>query len=676
VSAPNSALIAAGVRCVATEHGAILATARGHFSLDRPSRSALWDELPRLMGRPVPAASASETVDQALGSIGALRGIGELPLSETGLPISCVRELSIEGSEPFAAALSQLLESRVPLERVDQNHAATIVVERSATHPEASDDRLRDLHMAGKTCWLIARMGGEEVLIARLVPGQSLCWDCLLHRAGMPQHNPQAQPWDAATLQALADNLWLESAYPSLLDSQVIIVNERGRSTTHRALPVPGCPLCSTTMANAANTKAPRHDPWVPDELTGLADSRFGVLREIVIFQPTDDAYPTLPCCASASIALPDLDGGITMLRGEGKGVTEEAAVLGAIGEGIERYAACAAFAASPLWAALSDHPNEMFDPRWLVLYDDEQYATAGFPYRRFEPDRPMPWVQGVWLDDGRAVWLPTEAVYLRNNEPPCGHFAQTTSNGLATGQGFDDAALRAVYELIERDAFMRFWMTSSPRWRLADAGNDPQVRRAMSDLARQGAELELYLLDDYTGHATVLCMGCGDGVHWPGVTVGLGTHASLDVAIRKAVFEHSHYGLYMQRLMREDRHAAVLHPQDVRSNLDHGLFYVHAEHRCHVDRVAASATSITFERAAQRFQLPATLNACIQRLAACDIRVAAVDITPADIAQTPYRVVRALATYLQPIHFGAGFERRANPRIAIEPGRIPHPLA
>ena len=62
-------------------------------------------------------------------------------------------------------------------------------------------------------------------------------------------------------------------------------------------------------------------------------------------------------------------------------------------------------------------HFNELggraFDPRWLVLYDDEQYARADFPFARFDVERPVYWKAGQWLDTNEEVKLPALATYM-----------------------------------------------------------------------------------------------------------------------------------------------------------------------------------------------------------------------------------------------------------------------
>jgi ribosomal protein S12 methylthiotransferase accessory factor len=245
----------------------------------------------------------------------------------------------------------------------------------------------------------------------------------------------------------------------------------------------------------------------------------------------------------------------------------------------------------------------------------------------------------------------------------------------------FEDAALRALYELIERDALMLFWLARRPAERIAEDGCDPVVSQALRAVERLGARTELFMLDAGTQHPTVVCVGFGDGYAWPGVTMGLGTNADIDIALRKAVLEHGHFGSYLRRLMREGRHEKIRNREDVESNLDHALFYVHPEN---VGALAAfrnlSQAPASLADLRARYQQAPALSTCVSRLREAGVRVAAVDVTSPDVALGPIRVVRALGIYLQPVHFGFRNRRLRNPRLdrllTGEAETAPHPLA
>jgi ribosomal protein S12 methylthiotransferase accessory factor len=57
-------------------------------------------------------------------------------------------------------------------------------------------------------------------------------------------------------------------------------------------------------------------------------------------------------------------------------------------------------------------------------------------------------------------------------------------------------------------------------------------------------------------------------------------------------------------------------------------------------------------------------LERCVERLAAVGCQAAYVDVTTPDVAPLGLHVVRAIATELQPIHFGFARERRGGRRL------------
>lgn len=640
--------------------------------MDLESRALLWESLPYFMERSTVAPNGVEAMQTLLLQVDALQRSGDA-VQEEPSPAS----VDLYGSSAFVRKMASALAQR----GVPDAPKAGISVPAIEWNPSdiAIITLLRDWYRCGVSHWVVATLPDKGIMMARIKPGRSACWDCLLCRLGLPPESLKSvTPLPDAAIHALADNLWVEQQFPQVAAEHCITVAANGPPSLHVALPVPGCPNCTGALGRPWNGLSTLREPLVPPELMVLADRETGVLRELLVYKPTNPRLPAFPICASARLVLPEIHGKPHKIRGEGKGATPEEAVISAIGEGLERYAASTWNPAILFRIAFGRKPAALFDPCALTLYTDEQYTAPGFAYARFNPKQPIWWAQGKWLDNGAAVALPAIAVYLNFPAVPNECLVQATSNGLATGRGVDDATLRALYELIERDAFMRAWMTTdAPLWRLPNVGVGHDAEAALEALAPESVEVELYLLPDHSRHATVLCIGWGDGIRWPGVTVGLGTHASLDVALRKAVMEHSHYGLYMQRLMREGRHRRVAAPRHVRSNLDHGLLYVDTTWQSTVREMTAGAALLPLDEARRRFTQPATLEACVGALGAAGIRAAAVDVTPADIALTPYRVVRAVASGLQPIHFGYGMQRCGREGCAWNSrAALPHPLA
>jgi ribosomal protein S12 methylthiotransferase accessory factor len=364
---------------------------------------------------------------------------------------------------------------------------------------------------------------------------------------------------------------------------------------------------------------------------------------------------------------------------GSGKGMSPTEAMLSAVGEAIERYSA-ARYRPSDLHrSSLKALQEDALDPRKLCLYEDTQYADPNFPFAPFDPDLPIDWVKGWWLDNWKAVWLPALPTYFNYHADHQEHFCQVTSNGLAAGADLKDAALRALFELVERDAFMLTWLCQRPGRRLLlDETLDVSAREAVRQLQECGVRVELYLLEAGISIPTVACLGLGDGKQWPGVTVALAAHASPHTAARKAILEQGHVGPYIRRLMMKGEPPVPSKPEDVRSLVEHALFYVPVERVRALDFMAALGQAVSLGDLPEPKMV--SLEACVEQVSAAGLRVAVADVTSPDVATGPFRVARALGTHMQPIDFGFKLRRLANPRLkamlTVPLNPYPHPLA
>ena len=563
---------------------------------------------------------------------------------------------------------------------------AFAVADLSGLDSEASRKIMRELHMNGYPSLSVWRWGAEVFLGPWADPLHTACWNCARLRFcdSLTSGGSVRLEEEASTVRAIAENVVLALRHPRLIPYGCVVIADGRDSALHWVVPMPWCDVCGGAAKLTALRSAPTtHSSLVPEDLRVLADTRGGVLRQLLIFEGDSDDAPEVPVATSALIGA-YRDGGIARpaFNGEGKGATREAAVRSAIGEGIERYSASLWNPAALTRAAFNELPDQAaFDPRSLVLYDDAQYARSDFPFASYNPDVKLDWVEGLWLDTGDSVQLPALATYMHFPVDPAERFAQTTSNGLAAGVNFEDAALRALYELIERDAFMLFWLAGRSAVRLSEEGCDAVTERALREVNRLGAQTELYLLDAGTQHPTVVCLGLGDGRSWPGATIGLASHADIGIALHRAVLEHGHYGAYIRRLMLEGRHRDVSASGDVLTGLDHALYYVRPDRAAALEplRSGSSGTATVAELGSRYGQEP-TLSACVACLRDAGIRAAAADLTSPDVALAPVRVVRAFGTYMQPIHFGVANRRLKNPRLqALLSGEAvsePHPIA
>jgi ribosomal protein S12 methylthiotransferase accessory factor len=676
----SSLRLAPELRVVATRGGAIVSTSRGCFRLNGSSATSFLSEvLPALY-----ASDGQRPPDNVLALERQLREARIIESSVRGsqtfrVPARIPR-VSIRRATPFGEHTAALLALAGIQIRTRAGVGDFVVSDLSGLSEDESLRTADTLHRSRCASIAIWRRGEETFLGPITAPGGAACWNCARQRlADSLDHDIGAVDDDPALAKAVAENIIVAIRYPDVAGYGCLVALGKSDSL-HSILPMPWCATCGG-IAKSRRWVPINHSLLVPEELRVLADSRGGVLRHLFIFEGDGNDTPAMPICASAVMARPQLwhNRKESDLQGEGKGATREEAVFGAIGEGVERYAASLWNPGKLTKASLNKLGSRAFDPRWLVLYNGEQYARPGFAFQPMQSNARMFWVEGQWLDTGVEVLVPAQATYLGFTGDEIA-FGQTTSNGLAAGRSFEDAALRALYELIERDAFTLHWLARLTGERIDPDGCDAVSRKALDEVQRLGAQMELYLLDVNVGLPTVVCLGLGDGVSWPGATIGLGTHANVDVALRKAVLEHGHYGLYIRNLMREGRHLLVRAPEDVVSLLDHGLYYCHVDNAGGLDDLRQAQISVKLVDLRKKYREEPSLEACVARLSASGIRTAAVDVTTPDLTMAGLSVVRAFGTYAQPIHFGFGYERRNSARLKALLNRpiqtMPHPIA
>jgi ribosomal protein S12 methylthiotransferase accessory factor len=552
--------------------------------------------------------------------------------------------------------------------------------------------------------------GTDAVVGPAVLPGVSACWNCArLRRLG---HAPDPAAAHELQLAALAGGmprrersylapaagllghlialevLKLLTGYaPSgIVGRQLVQSLVTLETTRHTIVRMPWCEVCGGPGPAGDPPGGPALDSLestddVRRALAGWADERTGVIARLQL-DPADGDLPELPNRATA-IAAAYADGRRPPAEVEvstGKGINAAQALIGAAGEAVERYSA-ARYRVEDLRRAPADElDGDVLDPRSLCLYGDDQYEREAFPFDRYDPGRPLHWKLGRWIDTGTPVWAPALPSLYRFEAPAGERFCQVTSNGLAAGGGAEDAALRATLELVERDAFTLGWLARLPARQVRpDASLGRAVTEALRELRECGAEVELRLLSAGIPLPTIACLGLGDGERWPGLTVSLSCHPIPRVAAAKAILEHGHVGPHLRRLARSGDRPLPSRAAEVHDLLDHALYYVPPGRRALAQFLwDGSEAPISLGDLPEPEDPP--WEVCRGALAEAGVRVAIVDVTAPDVATGPFRVARALGVDVQPIHFGYGLERVANPRLEARlsgpPNREPHPLA
>jgi ribosomal protein S12 methylthiotransferase accessory factor len=520
---------------------------------------------------------------------------------------------------------------------------------------------------------LDVELGADAVVGPLTLPGRRGCGECARRRrraadASCARVSREDVPDERRVAEVVAEDVrTILRDGPSasrLLDHVVVIDAGTGDATRHRVVPVPGCPVCGTAPAPAADERAlsADHDTQdVLDALAGWVDPRTGIVAALVV--ESGAARPELPVVVTASPPhVVDADGLRRLPLGWGKGLTLSGAILSAVGEALERYAASLPDLGRLLLARPDQLPGDVLDPRAFALYSDDQYGSPGFPFARFDAAEAHPWIRGTWLGSDAPVWIPAVLAFLSLALRPAQHVVQGTSSGLAAGSCAADAAVRATLELVERDAFLAAWRSGRPGRRvLLDGTLGAPFAAVVDGLEAMGASVEVYLLPDAACGTAAVALGLGDGARYPGVTMGLGAAFDARDAVRQSLLELGQTGPYLARAMTSGLLQVPAAPGEVRSMLDHAAYYFPAARASAFDPLRAGVDTVRLGASAPSAPTP---TSCARALDRSGVRVAIVDVTSPDLTGSPFRVARALSPDLQPLSYGHGLDRLPVPRL------------
>lgn len=356
----------------------------------------------------------------------------------------------------------------------------------------------RFAHAARLTALSAHLEGLEAILGPAVLPGRTACWNCArVRRLAAGKKRSQTEAVHAALLAsraprrartylgpmpgalghalALAAMDLLASPETAAVTGRILVENLITlESSLHAVLPLPECDVCGGAHQDPPAPAGSLDDARSPAELrallAGVVDARTGIVTELTLGSQDSPHGVDVPIMATAVLASYGRcavhDHGGDPEGGSGKGLTHVRAMVSAVGEAVERYAAARVDPLHIVRAPASALPGDVLDPSRLCLYADRQYH-ADFPFVRLAADATLDWTRGTWLDTGEPVYLPALPTYY---EYPCRreeYFCQVTSNGLAAGPTFAAAAQHAALELVERDAFLLTWMARLPARRI-----------------------------------------------------------------------------------------------------------------------------------------------------------------------------------------------------------------
>ncbi|WP_341530537.1 YcaO-like family protein [Nostoc sp. UHCC 0302] len=431
-----------------------------------------------------------------------------------------------------------------------------------------------------------------------------------------------------------------------------------------------------------------------------LVSPHTGIIRAINRFTKPYTEFD-LPVLWQAELANFQLRKQQDDLRyGVGRGMTDEQAIFGAIGEAIERY--CGGIidyrqlifsSYTELEDAYGEQSQRAVSPPTFFSFSDKQYSDPTFPYPAFDPTTQTSWMAALALANKQQVLIPAFFVYLDwDGEQPGDYILPVTSNGMASGPTLEFAAYSGLCELIERDAFIITWLNRLPAPRIYFDHRPGIETEILRHYARFGIELVAFNFTTDIKVPVVMAMLIDHSGKSPAVATGLGCHLDGPTALRKAIFEVCQARFGDIEHMAAGAGINLNKYEDVKNLEDHSAFFYttarlgELDFLFHHDQCVKVEDLPTYTSSAEAEKL----QSVIARLHSVSAEPYLIEITTPDIASLGFRVVRTLVSELVPIYFGYGLEPLGTRRLFEVPERLgyggrrtesdlnpcPHPMA
>ena len=461
-------------------------------------------------------------------------------------------------------------------------------------------------------------------------------------------------------------------------DTEVISVDDEGVVRRHRLLAHPSCRSCGNSTVIAASAPELSFPELSSKDLEErpeqFVDPDLGVLLSVESrnIGPDSGGQTQIGQLAQAvgSRSIAPAAASAPLPGGQAFSPSTGEASLKAMMEALERYG----LQMDPCGRVVRGSYNQLnpaaMDPRDLVLYSPEQYESAGFPWRAFDPDASLSWAQAARLTDGATNLVPADFVYTFEGT---NRLVQSTSSGAAAHTSRCDATLRGLCEVVERDACMLMWYAQLAPPRVEEETLPAQTLTLLAELRAAGYRVSLRYISLDIDIPVVMCVARRFDHQAPALLPGAGCSLDATRAASKATEElFKSYLAYVRYdwapYIWEDPGPA----EAVRQPWQHLSFYARGAYARELDLLDGSESTVTLEELPRSDQgVETDLAQALSLLAARGLEPLAVDYTPRDLRSLGLVLIKVFVPCLQPMHFGERFRRLGGSRLFELPVRL-----
>ena len=339
-------------------------------------------------------------------------------------------------------------------------------------------------------------------------------------------------------------------------------------------------------------------------------------------------------------------------------------AELKAIMEALERHACSIIPFAELVKAPAKKLGKKAIDPREVISYTREQYKNNP-SLLPFSNNREYYWKEVMTFPGREKRYLPADCLYFPLDEkifPRPYTFAN--SSGVAAGFNFGEILPRALYETIERDAFMMVWLKRITMPTIQRASLPEDLQNRIGEIEELGYRVSLVNIT--LDLAPVVLVAIVNNQREPALILGTASNLNLLEACSKALAEVEQQ-LYWN--LKSFTPTYILSDyRKVKKVSDHAALY-------HTSQYLPKA-SFLWSGNAQFLQVPQKklddeLEKMLKILSSHKKQLIVADLTPISLRKLGIQVLRAIPLGLVPISFGYGMEPLGMPRLKRSPKEI-----
>jgi len=354
---------------------------------------------------------------------------------------------------------------------------------------------------------------------------------------------------------------------------------------------------------------------------------------------------------------------------------SRETAILKALAEAIERYNNFAFFEENVGYTgSYSKIRKKAINPKKFIFFSDKQLSQKKYKKFLINDNSLFRWTKFKLLTDKKSYYIPCQLVYLSyrpvNKEPV---IYPSISTGAAGHFTLNSALLNGIYEVLERDAFMIYYLNKlKPRRYDLIASSNKKIKTLLEIAKRY--HLQIISLDIRTNInvPTVASVIIDRSGLSKAVSVGLKSHLNAEKAIVGSINEAFHTRTWIREAYIRDSKSVTRSELIKDSSIkNRGIFWYSLKSICKINFLINNLELIKIRHKNDKLTVKDQIFKLKDALKEKGYKIYYKDITSKYFKDIPFKVVKVVIPGMQPIYLNEKYPLLGGERMRQVPGEL-----